>query len=181
MPYASLTSTQFVSRNNLQDAVNTSVITLNAGQTIPTGLKEVNKQDLLIYVNVDPSNTFLSTKGNLQLISKRDITPLVGFGIVEIEVSNQAEFVTTIIPDFVISSSVTSTNSPYFGFHSAFTGGLQTTVRSTQVADSMDLIVNGIVVETINTANIGVATNYTFTSRTYAANDYIKIYLYNPL
>ena len=181
MSYSSLTSTQFVSRNNLQDAVNTAVITLNAGQTIPTGLREVNKQDLLTYANVDPANTFLSTKSNLQLIAKRDITPLIGFGIVEIEVSNQAEFITTTIPDFVIPTSVTLANSPYFGFHSAFTGTLQTTVRSTQVADSMDLIVNGTTVETIVTPNIGIPTNYTFASRTYAANDYIKIYLYNPL
>jgi hypothetical protein len=181
MSYSSITATQFVSRNNLQDAVNTAVITLNAGQTIPTGNRFVTKQDALTYTNIDPNNIFLLPKTNLQIIAKRDITPLVGFGIVELEVSNQAELVNVVIPDFVITSSVTSTNSPYFGFHSAFTGTLQTTVRSAQVADSMDLIINGSVVETILTTNIGIATNFTFSSRTYAANDYIKIYLYNPL
>jgi hypothetical protein len=102
MSYSSLTSTQFVSRNNLQDAVNTAVITLNAGQTIPTGNRFVTKQDVLTYTNIDSNNIFLSPKTNLQLIAKRDITPIV------ISTFNYS-FTTSPGGEFVITNNNTST------------------------------------------------------------------------
>lgn len=76
MSFSALLTNEFVSDVNLQDAVNTSVFTLKNGQTIPTGTRIVTKQNALAYLNIDSSNTYLTAKTNIQLIAKRDLTPI---------------------------------------------------------------------------------------------------------
>lgn len=77
MSYSSLKPTQFISNANLQDAVNTSAITLKVGQVIPSNNREVTKLQASTYANISPFNTYISPKLRNQYIAKRDITPYI--------------------------------------------------------------------------------------------------------
>lgn len=56
MAWASLSNNQFISRNDLQDAVNTGVFNLNASQTIPSGNQFITRQEAETWVNVTVTN-----------------------------------------------------------------------------------------------------------------------------
>jgi hypothetical protein len=180
MAYSSTTAIQFVSNNNLQDAVTTNVITLNSGQTIPANNRFVTKQDALTYTNIDPTNTYIAAKTNSQIIAKRDITPLTSSGIVEVVITNNTEVTNTNIPGFTFTTTLTSSVSPIFGIHTAFTSVLSITTQATILGDVAKLTVNGTVIETIPIESEFSSLNE-FASRAYAATDYIKIEIYNSL
>lgn len=56
MAWASLASNQWVSRNDLQDAVTTGVFTLKPGQTIPAGDKWVTRSEIETWINATVSS-----------------------------------------------------------------------------------------------------------------------------
>ena len=73
MSWAGLSSTQWVSGNNLQNAVNTGYIT--ATGTIPATDRWIIKSNAPSYVNLNTSNTYYAGKSSNQWLAKRDITP----------------------------------------------------------------------------------------------------------
>ena len=77
MSWSGIASNQGVSRNNLQDAVNTSVFTLK--NTIPAGLKQITKVEAGFYVNIDQGYAPYAGKASNQLVVKSNLiaaTPL---------------------------------------------------------------------------------------------------------
>jgi hypothetical protein len=77
MSWAGIAANQGVSRNNLQDAVNTSVFTLK--NTIPAGLKQITKTEAAFYVNIDQGYAPYAAKASNQLVVKSNLiaaTPL---------------------------------------------------------------------------------------------------------
>lgn len=68
MSWASITNNQCVSRNNLQNAVNTGVFTLK--NTIPADNKQITRTEAEFYVNINPIDTKLFN----QLVTKIDLT-----------------------------------------------------------------------------------------------------------
>ena len=77
MSWAGIASNQGVSRNNLQDAVDTSVFTLK--NTIPAGLKQITKTEAAFYVNIDQGYAPYAGKASNQLVVKSNLiaaTPL---------------------------------------------------------------------------------------------------------
>jgi hypothetical protein len=73
MSWAGITNNQCVSRNNLQNAVNTGVFTLK--NTIPADNKQITRTEAEYYVNINP----ITAKQNNQLVVKTDLgncTPL---------------------------------------------------------------------------------------------------------
>ena len=72
MSWASLASNEAVSRNNLQDAVNTGVFTLK--NTIPATNECVTKDEANFYVNINTSNPGYVAKASNQLVVKDDLS-----------------------------------------------------------------------------------------------------------
>lgn len=171
MAFSSLSPTQFVSDNNLQDAVTTSVLTLHSGQTIPVNNRFITKQNLLTYVNVDPTNTYLAAKTNLQWVAKRDITASSGSHTnILIIVENSYGTSTGVgsfdsilgLTGFVLGTSVTSSNSPTTGIYSSASSTLSIDVTGTKIGDGIDIYVNAILIERIATPS-----RYTYITSSY--------------
>lgn len=72
MSWASLASNQWVSYTNLQNAVDTGVVTLI--NSFPSTDRWIDKGTLLSSVNADPTNPYLSPKSSNQWVAKRDVT-----------------------------------------------------------------------------------------------------------
>jgi hypothetical protein len=68
MSWAGLASNQCVSRNNLQNAVNTGVFVLK--NTIPAGTKQITKDEAYSYVYINP----IPSKTSNQLVVKSNLT-----------------------------------------------------------------------------------------------------------
>jgi hypothetical protein len=68
MSWAGLASNQCVSRNNLQNAVNTGVFVLK--NTIPAGTKQITKDEANSYVYINP----IPSKASNQLVVKSNLT-----------------------------------------------------------------------------------------------------------
>jgi hypothetical protein len=71
MSWAGIAANQGVSRNNLQDAVNTSVFTIK--NTIPAGLKQITKTEAAFYVNIDQGYAPYAGKASNQLVVKSNL------------------------------------------------------------------------------------------------------------
>lgn len=71
MSWSGIASNQCVSRNNLQDAVNTGVFTLK--NTIPAGTEQITKADADFYVNIDTSYGPYAAKASNQLVVKSNL------------------------------------------------------------------------------------------------------------
>jgi photosystem II stability/assembly factor-like uncharacterized protein len=71
MPWATLANNQTISRNNLQNAVNTGVFTLKAA--IPVSNECVTKTEANGYVNIDTSYPPFASKTSNQLVVKEDL------------------------------------------------------------------------------------------------------------
>lgn len=70
--WSNIASNQTVSRNNLQNAVNTGVFT--AKTSIPAGTKQITKAEANTYVNLNTSNAGYASKASNQLMVKTDLT-----------------------------------------------------------------------------------------------------------
>jgi hypothetical protein len=71
MPWNTLTNNQAISRNNLQNAVNTGLFTLKS--TIPATNECVTKTEANSYVYIDPSYPPFASKTDNQLVVKQDL------------------------------------------------------------------------------------------------------------
>lgn len=71
MSWAGISSNQAVSRNNLQDAVNTGVFTLK--NSIPATNQCITKADADFYVYINTSNPTYASKASNQLVVKSDL------------------------------------------------------------------------------------------------------------
>lgn len=71
MSWSGIASNQCVSRNNLQDAVNNGVFTLK--NTIPTGTKQITKNEAEYYVNLNTAYAPLAAKTFNQLVVKSNL------------------------------------------------------------------------------------------------------------
>jgi hypothetical protein len=74
MSWASLASNQWVSYTNLQNAIDTGVVTPVSGVYFPSIDRWASKDFLLSVANADPTNPYLSPKAANQWIAKRDVT-----------------------------------------------------------------------------------------------------------
>lgn len=71
MSWVGISNNQAVSRNNLQDAVNTGIFTLK--NTIPATNECVTKDEANFYVNINTSISSYAAKASNQLIVKNDL------------------------------------------------------------------------------------------------------------
>jgi hypothetical protein len=73
MSWAGISSNQCVSRNNLQDAVNTGVFILK--NTIPAGTRQITKAEANNYVELDTAYAPYAAKAFNQLVVKSNLIP----------------------------------------------------------------------------------------------------------
>ena len=75
MSWSGIASSQTVTFNNLQDAVNNGVFTIK--NTIPSSNECITKSDADYYVNIDTSVNSYSSKSSNQLVYKQDLVASV--------------------------------------------------------------------------------------------------------
>lgn len=78
MTYASASNNQWITYTNIVEALSSSYLELNPGQTISSSNRYINKGDLVSIIQVDLTNSYLVSKTySTQFIAKQDITPRI--------------------------------------------------------------------------------------------------------
>ena len=75
MSWSGLSSTQWVSDNNLQDAINNGIFATGS-TSIPADNRWVKVSNAALYIQLDTTNTYYSAKASNQWVAVRDLTPL---------------------------------------------------------------------------------------------------------